>query len=113
MTALHSPKCPEDATPTTLGAVTDLTPGEGRAYAIHGLQLAVFLLSDGTIRAMDAVCPHKGGPLADGQIDGGVVMCPLHQYAFSFDTGACTSEGVGAAQTYPARVVDGMVTVDI
>ncbi|MFC7449765.1 Rieske (2Fe-2S) protein [Rhodococcus daqingensis] len=113
MTAIRSPKSLAGATPTTLGAVTDLTPGEGRAYVIGGLQLAVFLLSDGTVRAMDAVCPHKGGPLADGQIDGGVVMCPLHQYAFSFDTGACTSEGVGAAQTYAARIVNGMVMVDI
>lgn len=96
-----------------LGPITDLTRGEGRTYVVDGRQLAVFLLADGTVRAVDAVCPHKGGPLADGQIDGSVVICPLHQYAFSFDTGACASEGVGAVHTYPARVVKAKVVVEI
>ncbi|MET0196157.1 MULTISPECIES: Rieske (2Fe-2S) protein [Nocardiaceae] len=95
-----------------VGAVEDLTPGEGRAYVVDGKQVAVFLLGDGTVRAMDAVCPHKGGPLADGQIDGSVVMCPLHQYTFSLDTGVCPS-GIDSVRTYPAAVVDGKVTVDV
>ena len=95
-----------------VGAVEDLTPGEGRAYVVDGKQVAVFLLADGSVRAMDAVCPHKGGPLADGQIDGSVVVCPLHQYAFSLDDGSCPS-GIDAVRTYTAAVVDGKVTVEL
>ncbi|MGB2719995.1 MAG: Rieske 2Fe-2S domain-containing protein [Rhodococcus sp. (in: high G+C Gram-positive bacteria)] len=95
-----------------VGAVEDLTPGEGRAYVVDGKQVAVFLLSDGSVRAMDAVCPHKGGPLADGQIDGSIVVCPLHQYTFSLDDGTCPS-GIDPVRTYPAAVVDGKVTVEI
>ena len=95
-----------------VGAVEDLTPGEGRAYVVDGKQVAVFLLGDGSVRAMDAVCPHKGGPLADGQIDGSVVMCPLHQYTFSLDDGACAG-GIAPVRTYPAAVVDGKVTVEV
>ena len=95
-----------------VGAVEDMTPGEGRAYVVDGKQVAVFLLSDGSVRAMDAVCPHKGGPLADGQIDGSVVVCPLHQYTFSLDDGTCAS-GIDSVRTYPAAVVDGKVTVDM
>lgn len=52
-----------------VGSVGDLLPGEGRAYAVAGTQIAVFRMTDGTLRATDAVCPHKGGPLADGQFD--------------------------------------------
>jgi nitrite reductase (NADH) small subunit len=89
---------------TKVGSVGDLTPGEGRTYVVDGRQLAIFLLTDGTVRAMDAVCPHRGGPLADGQIDGSVVVCPLHQYAFSLDTGTC-ADNVGSVNVYPARVV--------
>ena len=81
MTALH------DGVTVDVGAITDLTAGEGRTYAVDGRQIAVYLLSDGTLRATDAMCPHKAGPLADGQIDDAVVVCPLHQYSFSFDTG--------------------------
>ncbi|WP_213572282.1 Rieske 2Fe-2S domain-containing protein [Rhodococcus sp. USK13] len=103
----------EGASEIALGPVHDLTPGEGRTYVVQGRQVAVFLLSDGTVRAMDAVCPHKGGPLADGQIDDAVVMCPLHQYAFSFDTGACTSEGVESVRTYPASVRGGILTLSV
>ncbi|KIQ20814.1 2Fe-2S ferredoxin [Rhodococcus sp. Leaf7] len=96
---------------TVVGTVDDLTPGEGRTYVVDGRQIAVFLLTDGTVRAMDAVCPHRGGPLADGQIDGAVVVCPLHQYQFSLDTGRCTTEGIGTVATYSADVVDGQVAV--
>ncbi|CAB4896714.1 Rieske (2Fe-2S) protein [Rhodococcus fascians] len=95
-----------------VGALEDLTPGEGRAYVVDGQQVAVFLLSDGSVRAMDAVCPHRGGPLADGQIDGSVVVCPLHQYAFSLDDGTCPS-GISSVRTYPAAVVNGKVTVEL
>ncbi|MFD1813756.1 Rieske (2Fe-2S) protein [Rhodococcus gannanensis] len=97
----------------TVGSISDLTPGEGRTYAIDGAQIAVFLLADGTVRAMDAVCPHKAGPLADGQIDSSVVTCPLHQYAFRFDTGACTADTVGPVRVYPAHVADGAVIVQL
>ncbi len=95
-----------------VGALEDLTPGEGRAYVVDGKQVAVFLLSDGSVRAMDAVCPHRGGPLADGQIDGSVVVCPLHQYAFSLDDGTCPS-GIDSVRTYPTAVVNGKVTVEL
>ncbi|MFY2790863.1 Rieske (2Fe-2S) protein [Rhodococcus sp. MALMAid1271] len=95
-----------------VGAVEDLTPGEGRAYVVDGKQIAVFLLSDGSVRAMDAVCPHKGGPLADGQIDGAIVVCPLHQYTFSLDDGSCPS-GIAPVRTYPASLEDGKVTVQL
>ncbi|MGU3433142.1 Rieske (2Fe-2S) protein [Actinomycetes bacterium M1A6_2h] len=96
---------------SVVGHVSDLTPGEGRTYVVEGRQIAVFLLTDGSVRATDALCPHKGGPLADGQIDGKVVMCPLHQYQFSLADGSCTSEGIGPVGVYEAAVVDGQVSV--
>lgn len=100
------------ATSVPVGALEDLTPGEGRTYVVDGRQMAVFLLGDGSVRAIDAVCPHLGGPLADGQIDGTVVVCPLHQFAFSLDDGTCPS-GIGSVRTYPAAVIDGKVTVEV
>ncbi|MBJ8337602.1 nitrite reductase (NAD(P)H) small subunit [Antrihabitans sp. YC3-6] len=88
---------------TEIGHLADLTPGEGRTYVVNGRQIAVFLLGDGTVRAVDAVCPHKGGPLADGQTDGTVVVCPLHLYAFALADGSCADD-VGAVRVYPAMV---------
>lgn len=94
---------------TTLGPVAELVPGEGRAYAVDGAAVAVFLLADGTLRAVDAVCPHRGGPLADGQVDGSKLVCPLHAYAYDLDTGACTSEGIDPVGVHAVDVVDGWV----
>ncbi|MFT4043263.1 MAG: Rieske (2Fe-2S) protein [Gordonia sp. (in: high G+C Gram-positive bacteria)] len=95
----------------SVGRFEDLLPGEGRTYAIEGRQVAVFRMTDGTLRATDAVCPHRGGPLADGQFDLTKVMCPLHQYAFGFADGACTSDGIGAVAVYRVEDRDGLIIV--
>ncbi|EFV13960.1 Rieske (2Fe-2S) protein [Segniliparus rugosus] len=96
-----------------IGAVADLTPGEGRAYVVDGAQIAVFLLDNGELRATSATCPHKAGPIADGQVDLGVVVCPLHQYAFSLASGLCTSEGVGRLAVHSAWAENGRILVSL
>jgi nitrite reductase/ring-hydroxylating ferredoxin subunit len=93
-----------------LGPLDDIPVGEGRAYAVGDLQIAVFRLRNGALRATQAVCPHAGGPLADGQLDDSVVLCPLHTAAFDLETGAARTGGPPLT-VYPVRVVDGSVTV--
>jgi nitrite reductase (NADH) small subunit len=83
-----------------LGPVDQIPLGEGRAYGVAGEQIAVFRLRDGSLRAVSAICPHKGGPIADGTIDRDVVMCPLHQHVFELETG-CSTTGAGALRSYP------------
>lgn len=85
-----------------LGPVAAIPLGEGRAYAVGGAQVAVFRLRDGSLRALSAVCPHAGGPLADGQLDATVVLCPLHARAFDLRTGACRIDDL-AAVAYAVR----------
>ena len=92
-----------------LGPVEAIPVGEGRAYAVGDVQIAVFRLRDGTLRATQARCPHAGGPLADGQLDPSAVVCPLHLRAFAFADGRC-AEGEQVT-VYPARVDDGEVVV--
>ncbi|VXB99490.1 Nitrite reductase (NADH) small subunit [Arthrobacter sp. 9AX] len=82
-----------------LGPVEQIPLGEGRAFAVDGGQVAVFRLRDGSLRALPAVCPHRGGPLADGTIDLGVVVCPLHQHAFDLATG-CSTTGADNLSPY-------------
>jgi nitrite reductase/ring-hydroxylating ferredoxin subunit len=95
-----------------LGPVEEIPVGEGRAYAVEGGQVAVFRLRSGELRATQALCPHLGGPLADGQLDGRVVMCPLHTATFELETGESRS-GHAALEVFPVRVVDGVVAVTI
>jgi nitrite reductase (NADH) small subunit len=83
--------------------VDQIPPGEGRAFGIDGQQVAVFRLRDGSLRAVSGVCPHRGGPIADGTIDQQVVICPLHQHAFDLATG-CSTTGAASLRSYTVAV---------
>lgn len=99
-----------------IGSLDEIPVGEGRTFAVDGHQVAVFRLRDGSLRALDAVCPHRGGPLADGLIDDCVVVCPLHGYAYDLTTGAEASGASGAdlaVRSYPVHVSDGAIHVTL
>lgn len=89
----------------SLGPVDQIPRGEGRTFVVGGQQIAIFRLRDGSLRALDAVCPHRGGPLADGLADSHVVICPLHGYTYDLTTG-CEVAGGGAAVTAYSAYAD-------
>ena len=95
-----------------VGRVAEVPPGEGRAFVAEGTQIAVFRLRDGSLHATQAACPHAGGPLADGQTDVDVLVCPLHLYAYRWRDGASTS-GAAPIRVYAVRDVDGDLVVDL
>jgi nitrite reductase (NADH) small subunit len=90
-------------TDITLGPVEDIPMGEGRTYAVDGRQIAVFRLRDGSLRALDGVCPHRGGPLADGLTDAHVVVCPLHNFTYDLLTGSEVANDGVAVCSYPVH----------
>ncbi|WP_448623602.1 Rieske (2Fe-2S) protein [Geodermatophilus sp. URMC 64] len=96
----------------TVGRVDDVPPGEGRTFVAGDTQVAVFRLRDGSLHATQAVCPHAGGPLADGQTDADVLVCPLHLYAYRWTDGTSPSADF-AIRVYPVRDVDGSIVVDL
>jgi nitrite reductase (NADH) small subunit len=95
-----------------LGPAEQIPVGEGRAFVVGKEQVAVFRLRDGGLRAVAAVCPHRGGPLADGLIDGKLVICPLHNHAFRLVDGQCTT-GESPVRAYRVSVDDGELVVDL
>lgn len=95
-----------------LGRLAQVPVGEGRAFAVDGEQVAVFHLRDGSLRAVTAVCPHRGGPIADGQIDDRVVICPLHANTFDLTTGQCLT-GPLALRSYPVALDDGEIVLTV
>jgi nitrite reductase (NADH) small subunit len=95
-----------------VGRVEDIPPGEGRSFVVAGTQVAVFRLRDGSLHATQAACPHAGGPLADGQTDINVLVCPLHLYAYRWSDGASTS-GAAPIRLFPVRERDGDLVVEV
>ncbi|HWI09638.1 MAG TPA: Rieske 2Fe-2S domain-containing protein [Solirubrobacteraceae bacterium] len=74
----------------------DVPPGEGRAITLDGRRIAIFRAAGGWY-ALDAACPHRGGPLGDGIICDRAVICPLHERRFDLRTGAAMTTGDGVA----------------
>jgi NAD(P)H-dependent nitrite reductase small subunit len=100
---------------TAVCRLTELPEGLGRAFRVGGRSVAVFRTRAGQVFALDQVCPHRGGPLADGMVIGTAaapqVVCPLHAFRFSIATGACDQPGVCGVNRYPVEVRDGVVFV--
>lgn len=60
---------------------------------------------EGKYGALDSTCPHMGGPLAEGTIDFGMLICPWHGREYHPLTGECETHG-DAVTTFPVEVRD-------
>ncbi|HZS54900.1 MAG TPA: Rieske 2Fe-2S domain-containing protein [Bryobacteraceae bacterium] len=87
----------------TIGQINVIPPGEGRNFDVAGERIAVFHARSGQVFAVQAACPHKGGPLADGLVGGGILICPLHAWKFDLNSGEALT-GSCSLKTYPVRV---------
>ena len=87
---------------------------EGRAVEIAGLDIAIFNLGD-RLLALENKCPHRGGPLADGIVTGGNVVCPLHAWKVDLATGEVINQANNppCVKTFRARVEDGVVLLEV
>lgn len=65
----------------------------------------------GTLFAVDACCPHAGGPLGEASLEGSELVCPLHGYAFDVHTGACLDDPGLPLERFEIRVREGVVQV--
>jgi nitrite reductase (NADH) small subunit len=85
---------------------------QGRSVKLGGLELAIFNLGGG-VRVVENRCPHRGGPLADGIVAGEDVICPLHNWRISLDSGGVCQpqDQQHCLKTFAAKVVNGEVLV--
>jgi len=67
---------------------------------------------NGEISAMDNVCLHRGGPLGEGMIEGGKVICPWHGWAWDPKTGEAQMPGAKVA-VYPVKIENGDMLIDL
>lgn len=92
--------------------VDEFPPGTRRLVDMDGTAVAVFNLG-GQYFAIRDICPHDGGELANGKLEGEEIVCPRHGARFSVRTGAVLGPpAYEDVPTYPVRVVQGMVQVE-
>lgn len=99
-------------TKVSVCAVEELAEGCGKLVTVGGKAIALFRVGERVV-ALDAECPHEGGPLQDGTIEDGCVVCPWHNYKFELAGGRCDLDPNLTVKTYPVSVEGGAVWVEL
>ena len=94
----------------TVARVADVAPGTAKAVIVGQREIALFNV-DGTFYALDNTCPHQGGPLAEGWIEGTRVTCPWHAWTFDLTTGGMTLGDFACVDTFEVRIDNDAVRV--
>ncbi len=82
-----------------------------RIFPIAGERVAVFRC-DGKVSALSNVCRHQNGPLGEGKIVDGCIVCPWHGYQYRPEDGRSPAPFTDRVATYRVRVLHGRVWLD-
>jgi 3-phenylpropionate/trans-cinnamate dioxygenase ferredoxin subunit len=98
-----------------VGPVEELPPGSVKIVVSGSIAVGVYNLN-GEFYAIEDRCSHDDGPLAEGDFDPeeGYAICPRHGAHIDIRTGRpLTLPAVFPVETFPVRVEDGIVKVDV
>jgi len=92
--------------------LSNIQDGELLGTTVAGVDLVLVRQGD-IVRAFQRRCPHQGADLADGIVSRGYLICALHAWRFSLADGSLDLEPNTCLRTYPVRIEDGAVYVDV
>jgi len=98
---------------TKLTTESELPPGDEAKEFPCGAKTICVANVNGAYSAMDNVCLHRGGPLGQGMIEGGKVVCPWHGWAWDPKTGAAEQNPSVKVAVYPLKIEGGDVLIEI
>ena len=81
-------------------------------FTVDGRALCVANV-EGAISVLLGVCPHEEGPLGEGSIEGGRIVCPWHGYSYDPKTGASLEDPDLKAQVYESVIENGELRAKI
>ena len=91
---------------------SELSENEGKVVEVKGKQIAVFHVKS-EFCAIDNTCPHRGGPLGEGSLEGTVVTCPWHGWKFDVTTGVSPLNPEAKVQKFNCKVEGNDVCVEL
>ncbi len=98
------------------GKEEDLVGNKPKVVELDGVRIALFKVSgeNAGVFAIEDVCTHDDGPLAEGFVDGEVIECPRHGAKFNIKTGAVVRmPAVAPVRTFEVRVQKGLIEVRV
>ena len=93
-------------------AASELPPGKCMEALVGGKPVALFNVG-GDFHAIGNTCVHRGGPLGQGVLDGKLVLCPWHAWAYDVTTGVSDVNPDLRVARYEVKVEDGAVLVRV
>jgi nitrite reductase (NADH) small subunit/3-phenylpropionate/trans-cinnamate dioxygenase ferredoxin subunit len=96
----------------TVAKLADVPPGQCRAVEAEGVGVALCNVG-GTVYALDNCCPHAGGPIGEGTIDGDCVECPWHGWRYNVKTGERPENPQIKVDCFPVHIEDDTIQVTI
>ena len=98
---------------TQVAALEDIPRLGARVVKRTQGDIAVFRNADDEVFALRDQCPHKGGPLSQGIVHGRHVTCPLHGWNIALADGEAVAPDKGCAGTFPVKVEEGQVYLQL
>ncbi len=106
-------RTPHEGRLITIGRVEDVPDGRGATITLEaGRELALFH-TGGEFFCVENFCPHKGAPLADGDLDGHTVACDWHGWRFDLRTGACVNRPGHDVKKYNVLIEEGWIKIKV
>jgi len=94
----------------TVARADELLPGQSRLVTVNGRMVGLFNIG-GVYHAIDNVCLHRGGPLAEGSLGGRIVTCPWHGWRYDVTTGVLVQDPSVGVTKHETRVVGNDVQI--
>jgi nitrite reductase/ring-hydroxylating ferredoxin subunit len=95
-----------------IGSLATLQERKALSVKVKDKLLAVFLVEDRVV-ATDGKCPHAGGPLFQGDLQGDRLSCPWHGWNYCLTTGACDEDPSITLPFYSVRVEGDDLILDL
>jgi nitrite reductase (NADH) small subunit len=89
---------------TRIASVSELPPEGGLREFPFGSSTVCVAHANGALLALGNVCPHKGGPLAEGTIENGKLVCPWHGWEFNPATGQCINHPGASVKVFELAI---------
>ena len=92
--------------------ISDIADEKSQMVEIESQIIALFNVR-GQFYAMQNACPHRGGPLVEGHMEGNIVTCPWHAWQFDIKNGECQTIKGSAQKTYPVKVEGEEIYIEV
>ncbi|MEW9699715.1 nitrite reductase small subunit NirD [Paenibacillus sp. SI8] len=89
-----------------VGNISEIAEKRSRVVRIGSLEIAIFKLSGGEIKAIENRCPHKAGKLSEGIVCDHHVFCPLHDWKINLQDGNVEAPDEGCVTSFQVEIDD-------